>query len=426
MLSPECEYCMPVTHFGPSANSGYGVQGRSLLPRLANLPQIGGRNNVAMFAWYGQEGGCQNVDGFHVYPKGGDPYGNDVIGAHTRHFGAHVVVSLIDVWVMRDTANMIAPARWLPWFPIDCDPIPEIVLQAIEGAHTPLTYSKWGHELLTKTGVRNRYIPHGVEPTVYKVHDPEEVAKFKREKFGDNCKHLTVMVAANKDPADRKAFAIQLRAWAKFKKDKPGAKLYIHTEPTSRHGGLDLTAIIRHLGIAEDVYFPHQYEYGVIGMSAEYLSMVYNAADAQLAASKSEGFGIPIIEAQACGTPVVTTNYASMPELVRWGYIVDPIDRLWTPLNSWWVVPGANEVADALEQLYAEWHDAGDCWPIEKRRAVSQQIHDEYGWDSIVRDQWQPLVDQLANEVFAAGDMQPAGEKRVRRVAPLVAAGAAA
>ena len=43
--------------------SGYGVQGRSLLPRLAELPEVGGRDNIAMFAWYGLQGGVHNVEG---------------------------------------------------------------------------------------------------------------------------------------------------------------------------------------------------------------------------------------------------------------------------------------------------------------------------------------------------------------------------
>lgn len=41
-----------------------------------------------------------------------------------------------------------------------------------------------------------------------------------------------------------------------------------------------------------------------------YLAMFYNAADAFMGNSMSEGFGIPLIEAQACGVPVITTNFS--------------------------------------------------------------------------------------------------------------------
>lgn len=380
----------------PWCNSGYGVQGRSLLPRLSNLPEIGGKENIGIFAWYGHEGGLDTSGDHWIYPRGTDAYGNDVIGLHTQHFRANVVVTLIDIWVLDQTAERVAPALWLPWFPIDCDPIPERVLHAMKGAHMPLTYSKWGHDLLTKAGVENRYIPHGVEPSVYRVRDTAEVAQFKAERFGADCEHLTMMVAANKDPMDRKAFTQNIRAWAEFAKGKPEAKLYLHTEPTARFGGVDLVGILRNLGIAERVFFPSQYEYGVIGMSADYLAMCYNSADVLLAASKSEGFGIPIIEAQACGVPVIVTNYSSMPELVRWGCTVEANDWIWTPLNSWWDIPDTEEITSALEELCSQ-RKGG--WSLDKRQTVSQLIHDEYSWDKIVSDYWQPLMTEVYDAI---------------------------
>jgi glycosyltransferase involved in cell wall biosynthesis len=378
--------------------SGYGVQGRSLLPRLAELPEIGGRDNIAMFAWYGLHGGMHNVEGFQIYPGMGDPYGNDVIGLHTQHFRANVVISLIDVWVMRDTAAKIAPALWLPWLPIDHDPVPQIVLESLRGSHLPLTYSKWGHELLAAAGVANHYIPHGVEPTVYKViADRDAVNQFKQEKLR-GVDHLTVMVAANKGYPDRKAFQVQLRAWAKFAKDKPNAKLYIHTEPSTKYSGVDMFALLRDLGIGDRVYFPNQYEYA-LGMSTDYLAMMYNAADAFLGAAMAEGFGIPIIEAQACGTPVIVTDFSSMPELVRWGYRVAPRDMVWSPLNAWQAWPDVDGITEALEELYAQWHDQGNTWEMRQRLWASEQIHQEYSWDTITRDQWAPLMTRLAGEV---------------------------
>lgn len=351
-----------------------------------------------MFAWYGLNGGVHNVEGFKVYPAGGDPYGNDIIGAHTRDFQANIVISLIDVWVLRDIAKKIAPALWCPWLPIDHDPVPQAFLSALEGAHLPLTYSKWGHDMLEAAGVPNHYIPHGIEPTVYRVNaDNEAVNRFKQEKLR-GAEHLTVMVAANKGLPDRKAFQVQLRSWAKFAADKPGAKIYVHTEPTTRFGGLDLPALITNLGIGDKVYFPNQYEYSN-GYSAEYLAMMYNAADVFLGAAMAEGFGIPIIEAQASGAPVVVTDFSSMPELVRWGYKVAPRDMVWSPLNAWQAWPDVDGITEALEELYAQWHDQGNRWELRQRLWASDQIHAEYSWDTIVKDQWGPLMTKLAGDV---------------------------
>jgi glycosyltransferase involved in cell wall biosynthesis len=55
------------------------------------------------------------------------------------------------------------------------------------------------------------------------------------------------------------------------------------------------------------------------------LPKIYNLADLLLFPSLYEGFGLPILEAQACGCPVLTSNVTSCPEVAGDGaHIVDP------------------------------------------------------------------------------------------------------
>ncbi len=59
----------------------------------------------------------------------------------------------------------------------------------------------------------------------------------------------------------------------------------------------------------------------------ETLIKLYNAADILLAPSLYEGFGLTILEAMACGTPVITSNVSSLPEVAGDAAIlVDPMD----------------------------------------------------------------------------------------------------
>jgi glycosyltransferase involved in cell wall biosynthesis len=51
-------------------------------------------------------------------------------------------------------------------------------------------------------------------------------------------------------------------------------------------------------------------------VSREELCWLYNAADLLLFPSHYEGFGFPVVEAMACGLPVVTSNVSSLPEVV--------------------------------------------------------------------------------------------------------------
>ena len=53
----------------------------------------------------------------------------------------------------------------------------------------------------------------------------------------------------------------------------------------------------------------------------------YNAADVLVFPSFYEGFGLPPLESMACGTPVITSNTSSLPEVVGdAGIMIDPYD----------------------------------------------------------------------------------------------------
>jgi hypothetical protein len=221
--------------------TGYGVQAASLLPRLGALECVGGPENIALFAWYGVQGGLTQWGPHVVYPGHAHPYGVDIIGHHAKHFGADVVITLIDAWTQEGVAEKVAPARWLPWFPVDTEPVSPRVLEALEGAALPLVYSRFGERMLRDAGVPCAYVPHGIEPEVL----PGAAGGRGGAVPGGalwRCAACDAMVAANKG-FDRKAFQVNLRAWAAFAREEPGALLYIHTDPTTQAAGVDLRAL---------------------------------------------------------------------------------------------------------------------------------------------------------------------------------------
>lgn len=371
------------------ANSGYGTQGKSLLPRLADLEIVGGRQNVAMFAWYGLQGGIHSVEGFTVYPSGNDPYGNDIIGAHAKNFKADVVITLIDAWVLKDIQKQVEPALYVPWFPVDHYPVPGKVLQGIADSKYPICYSKDGVKACAEKNVNVDYIPHGIETSVFNVvEDREAVQNFKRNVLQAE-DFLAVMVAANKGYPDRKAFQFQLRAFAKYvKENNSKAKVYLHTEPSTMYGGIDLVELVRLLGIENNVIFPDRYM-NFVGIPSEHLNMVYNAADCLLSATMGEGFGIPIIEAQSAGTKVIVSDFSSMPELVEKGYIVEPLDYFFTPMNAYQCIPDWKGIYESIVDC------ANNPLSVPEMIDLQNTIHQKYSWDIIVQNYWKPFLENL-------------------------------
>ena len=62
------------------------------------------------------------------------------------------------------------------------------------------------------------------------------------------------------------------------------------------------------------------------GVDTTQLRNLYVASDAYLSTSKAEGLGIPILEAMACGIPVVATDTGAITELLEdgRGFLVEP------------------------------------------------------------------------------------------------------
>jgi glycosyltransferase involved in cell wall biosynthesis len=80
----------------------------------------------------------------------------------------------------------------------------------------------------------------------------------------------------------------------------------------------DVFALPVRLGLSQSVSF--------IGpVSDEELPLLYAGASVFLFPSLHEGFGLPVLEAMACGTPVVTSNVTSLPEIAGGAAVViDP------------------------------------------------------------------------------------------------------
>jgi len=186
----------------------------------------------------------------------------------------------------------------------------------------------------------------------------------------------------------RKAWGENLLAFGMFAQDKPDAMLYLHTDATGSGSGIDLVALIKASGIPpEKVMFVDQYEHRM-GVSDEMMAAIYTRSDVLLSATAGEGFGLPVLEAQACGTPVIVSDFSAQPELVGDGWIVQ-VQPQWNPTQlQWFATPMVHSIVRALNEAYER-----------PRATVSEQAVEfckDYAADKVFEEGWVPLLDSFA------------------------------
>ena len=111
-----------------------------------------------------------------------------------------------------------------------------------------------------------------------------------------------------------------LRAWALARGDLADRQLVIVGAGRDEKYVAQLHSLAAELGIARDLVF-------VGGVPLEETVRFYQAADVFVYPSFNETFGLPILEAMACGCPVVTSDTSAMPETAGGAAVLsDPKD----------------------------------------------------------------------------------------------------
>jgi glycosyltransferase involved in cell wall biosynthesis len=114
------------------------------------------------------------------------------------------------------------------------------------------------------------------------------------------------------------------------------------------------------LGLAEHVLFT-----GYVASGD--LPLLYNAADLLVYPSLFEGFGLPVLEAMACGVPVICSNASSLPEVAgEAGYLVAPDDEA--------------GLCDALQRVWGDVNRRHEMAELGLARAAT------FTWDRAARE----------------------------------------
>lgn len=154
-------------------------------------------------------------------------------------------------------------------------------------------------------------VPNGVDPTLRPI-DGNEIAEFRRAR---SLPEQFILFLGTLQP--RKNLIALLRAWSKL---DPSERLPLVVVGSQGWMYEPIYGEARALGVAGEVVFKGFAE-------PSELAGWYSAATIFVYPSLYEGFGLPVLEAMRCGTPVIASNVSSLPEVAGdAALLVDPTD----------------------------------------------------------------------------------------------------
>jgi glycosyltransferase involved in cell wall biosynthesis len=149
---------------------------------------------------------------------------------------------------------------------------------------------------------RIRVIPEGVDTKVFRpISDRAAISSWRERVLGQDTPFLLYVGK----PTKRRNIPNLLRAFATLKREHhvPHKLLLIG----GALPGVSFHPLIHELGLGGDIVI-------VPYASHEDIALAYNATSAVLYPSSYEGFGMPVLEAMACGAPVIALNNTAFPE----------------------------------------------------------------------------------------------------------------
>lgn len=251
--------------------------------------------------------------------------------------------------------------------------LPVAQRDCLRGYDRVLVASEWGKEVMIRSGREDvEYLPHGFWPEKFHiVPGARSLLDWKEDEIHVGC------VMANQE---RKDFPTLFQVFHDLQ-DEYGDRFHgwLHTDVPIR--AWNIYALATDYGVERtDVTFD---------LSDEQLAVYYSACHATLLPSGGEGFGYPIAESMACGTPCVVTDWAGGAELVARECRVAPLTfRVETPHNSLRAINSAYHFEDLLIQQIED--KEGD-WEFTSREVAAEVEHLQ--WPRL-RERWVDWIEK--------------------------------
>ena len=313
----------------------------------------------------------------------------------------------VSVFFFPTLSEQFVKGTIVKWGIFETDSLPDEYISYLKRSHLIWVPSQWAKTVLISHGLDGDHIHivhEGVNPDIYHPYCRPKSSTSKSFRF---------FMCGKKET--RKGFDELLAGFKiAFGGDKT-TELYLKADyfwvgQTQSDAKQDeLSRQIDRLGLTNVV--------PVSGaLSTSDMALLYNSYDAMIFPSRAEGWGLPLIEAIACGLPVISTFYSGHGEylnaiegqFVRLDHQLQPIScpeflQHWRAGGQWAVV-SPEEIASKLVFLKENYNSFQ-----QHAMTASQTIRDHFSWrhaaeqavgslQSVGFFQWQNILsNQLAN-----------------------------
>jgi len=383
----------------PTYNTGFSSVSRDLINRLNKKPFYNCKYLGHNYAGQTLARGTKFADGsdmdFELHPGGSKPFAQDVMSWWVKQQNLDVFGILLDTFMLFGADGWflkqdLSPARTIMYFPSDgeaCLPLNcENILRKVD---MPVAMSKFAQKQAWKVhGIKTEYIPHAVNRKLFYPLEAEEKLRLKAQ-WGLQDRFVVGTVARNQP---RKMLDRTFKAFKVFAEGKDDVVLFMHSDPNDISMVFDARNLITRYGLQNKVLFSGVRYFR--GFPYDKMNEVYNLMDVHLLTTSGEGFGVPTIEASACGVPSVATDFTTTKELlVDNGECGLPAKCLGSDLDTvtgnWNVERSIMDIHDCAKQLEKLYKDNA----LHKRLSAVgiKKVAKYYDWEQVA-DDWDKLI----------------------------------
>jgi glycosyltransferase involved in cell wall biosynthesis len=424
-----------VTGYSPRTHASYGTIIRELWTRLLksgefqmeqhawlNVPSM---DDVTWKLWPTQSG--QRKDGKIGFLEE-DKWGAETFEAVLTKFKPTIVWNLGDIYMSKyiDAYKRRFGFKLVRWTLSEGEPVDRENIPYIQGADKTVAITKYTADKWKEiTGDDYTVIYHGVDLDVFHPVSRQERDALRKEVTNGTVSSDDYLISyIGRNQARKRPWIpfeiihyLSTGAWGWTRENRPRrlewdpvarrhkddksievyadripVKLWVHSGNDGTRWNFDL--LEKQWNIAEHVLKTVGYS-DQRGLPPDQMARIYQISDILSMLSGSEGFGVPIIEATACGIPTVYTDYAGCGEIGRICHGVAVGYTGWEPCpvnNIRWVYP---DISEGLEAFYNSYRSR-DYWA--GKSAILRDIAKKNFDHNLIAEQWlnvMRLVDEI-------------------------------